>query len=249
MFLHLCFSHSVHRGVSATPPLGRHISPGQTSPGQTPPGQTPSWADTPRQIPPGRHPLGQTPLGRHLPGQKPPGRYPLADTPLGRLPLGRHPLSRTCWDRYPHAHCMLGYTSPAQWMLGYSQQAGGTHPTGMHSFNCCLQQVHKLQLGQDVWSEEPAKLHPSIVPLWVFVIWEQRFWVINNVWNPGAPHSEETCWIASRRRDKQRTPWESSSAYAYSLPVDLLLLLKVRNWILIQESNVNYKFRIHKLFA
>ena len=35
-------------------------------------------------------------------------------------------------------HCILGYTSPgqtppAQCMLGYGQQAGGTHPTGMHS--------------------------------------------------------------------------------------------------------------------
>ena len=34
--------------------------------------------------------------------------------------------------------CMLGYTPPgqtppAQCMLGYGQQAGGTHPTGMHS--------------------------------------------------------------------------------------------------------------------
>ena len=43
-------------------------------------------------------------------------------------------------------HCMLGYTPPgqtppsgqtpaAQCMLGYDQQVGGTHPTGMHSCN------------------------------------------------------------------------------------------------------------------
>ena len=38
---------------------------------------------------------------------------PEADIPLGRHPLGRHP--------------------PAQCMVGYGQQAGGTHPTGMHS--------------------------------------------------------------------------------------------------------------------
>ena len=38
-----------------------------------------------------------------------------ADTPRADTPLGRHLL--------------------AQCMLGYSQQAGGTHPTGMHS--CC----------------------------------------------------------------------------------------------------------------
>ena len=30
---------------------------------------------------------------------------------------------------------MLGYTHPpAQCLLGYGQQAGGTHPTGMHSY-------------------------------------------------------------------------------------------------------------------
>ena len=30
-----------------------------------------------------------------------------------------------------------GQTPPAQCMLGYGQQAGGTHPTGMHSFVDC----------------------------------------------------------------------------------------------------------------
>ena len=46
----------------------------------------------------------------HTPRQTPPA-------PLGRHPslLGRHP-------------------SPEQCMLGYGQQAGGTHPTGMHSY-------------------------------------------------------------------------------------------------------------------
>ena len=38
---------------------------------------------------------------------------PWADTPLGRYSPGRHP--------------------PVQCMLGYGQQAGGKHPTGMHS--------------------------------------------------------------------------------------------------------------------
>ena len=35
---------------------------------------------------------------------------------------------------------MLGYTPlpPAQCMLGYGQQAGDTHPTGMHSCNLSL---------------------------------------------------------------------------------------------------------------
>ena len=41
------------------------------------------------------------------------GRHPLADTLLGRHPPGRHP--------------------PMQCTLGYGQQAGGTHSTGMHS--------------------------------------------------------------------------------------------------------------------
>ena len=60
----------------------------------------------------GRHPWADTPLGRHPVGG-PPGRHPQADTPTP----GRHP--------------------PAQCRLGYGQQAGGTHPTGMHS---CLDQ-------------------------------------------------------------------------------------------------------------
>ena len=46
------------------------------------------------------------PLGRHPPGQTP----PWADTP------------------FPRAD-----PPPAQCILGYGQQAGGTHPTGMHS--------------------------------------------------------------------------------------------------------------------
>ena len=43
------------------------------------------------------------------PGQIPPGQTP----PWADTPLGRHP--------------------PARCMLGYGQQAGGTHPTGMHT--------------------------------------------------------------------------------------------------------------------
>ena len=34
-----------------------------------------------------------------------------------------HPLPSACWDT----------PLPVQCMLGYGQQAGGTHPTGMHS--------------------------------------------------------------------------------------------------------------------
>ena len=54
------------------------------------------------------------------------------DTPL----LGRHP----SWADTPHRHPpgrpptdTPGQTPP---MLGYGQQAGGTHPTGMHSCWC-----------------------------------------------------------------------------------------------------------------
>ena len=68
MFLHLSFSHSVHRGRyppgQVTPwagtPLGRY-----TPLEGTPPGQVPPWAGTPP---------GQVhPLGRYTPMQVPPG--------------------------------------------------------------------------------------------------------------------------------------------------------------------------------
>ena len=69
-------------------------------------GEGSTWAGTPPQ---GRY----IPLGRYTPSPSryTPGRY----TPLGRYtPPGQvHP--------------------PLQCMLGYGQQAGGTHPTGMHS--------------------------------------------------------------------------------------------------------------------
>ena len=56
-----------------------------------------------------------TPLGRHSPRQTP---------PLGRpYPLCRHP---------------PGQTPPAQCTLGYGEQAGGTHLTGMLSFMKCF---------------------------------------------------------------------------------------------------------------
>ena len=65
---------------------------------------------------PEAHPSGRHSLGRH-PCPPPPQRTPRADPPLDRHPPGKTP--------------------PAQCMLGYGQQAGGTHPTGMHS---CLYQ-------------------------------------------------------------------------------------------------------------
>ena len=58
----------------------------------------------------------------------PPGQTPLswADT----APLGRHP---------PQADTLLwADIPPTQCMLGYGQQAGGMHPTGMHSCTWCV---------------------------------------------------------------------------------------------------------------
>ena len=63
--------------------------------------------------------------GIHPPGQTP----PWADTPLGRHPLWA---DTTPWADTPWADTPLG-RPPAQCMLGYGQQVGGTHPTGIHS--------------------------------------------------------------------------------------------------------------------
>ena len=68
------------------------------------------WADTPSaDTPPGRPPLGRHPPGKHPPEQTPPGQIPPGQIPPGQTP------------------------PPAQCILGYGQQAGGTHPTGTHS--------------------------------------------------------------------------------------------------------------------
>ena len=66
----------------------------------------------PQQTPPGQtQPLGQTPLSHW------------ADT----TPLGRH---------HPPGQTPPPWADPpVQCMLGYSQQAGGTHPTGMQSYS------------------------------------------------------------------------------------------------------------------
>ena len=95
------------------------------TPRQIPPLQTP-WADTPwADTPLGRHPPGQTPLSQQTPpGRHPLGRHPWADTPLSSACLDTHSsLSSACWDTH----------LPVQCLLGYGQQAGTTHPTGMHS--------------------------------------------------------------------------------------------------------------------
>ena len=68
-----------------------------------------------------------TPLGRHPLGRHPLGRHPLGRHPLGRHPPGRHPLGR-----HPRQ------TPPPPSTTGYGQQAGGTHPIGLHSCFLCI---------------------------------------------------------------------------------------------------------------
>ena len=71
-------------------------------------GRHPPWANTPwTDTPLGRHPRADNHLGRHTPGQT----HSLGSNPPGQTP---------------------GQTSPCL-MLGYGQQADGSHPTGMHS--------------------------------------------------------------------------------------------------------------------
>ena len=127
----LCFHRclSVHGGgclplvwgnVADTPP-----SPGTHPPWLDTPGETPSRSGSPR----GRQPLGRYPPGQTPPwSQTPPGcRHPQAYTPQSDTPLGT--------DTPP----------PAQCMLGYGQQAGRTHATGMHSCsNICFKHHHDI---------------------------------------------------------------------------------------------------------
>ena len=72
---------------------------------------------------------GQTP-----PGHTPPWAYtPWGDTPLPSECRDTHPPPSACRDIHPHPVHAGIYTPAAQCMPGYGQQAGGTHPTGMHS--------------------------------------------------------------------------------------------------------------------
>ena len=85
-------------------------------------------------IPPGRY----TPRHVHpsWAGTHPPGRY----TPLSRY---THPWAGTTrLGRHTP-----GLVHPHQCMLGYGQQAGGTHPTGMHS---CYAILFTVTLFQDL---------------------------------------------------------------------------------------------------
>ena len=81
--------------------------------------------------------------GRGVPGQvpsptggryTPPGRYPLAGTPQAGTPS-------------PHRYTPQEVHLPPQCMLGYGQEAGSTHPTGMHScFNKTLPEHDSLKV-------------------------------------------------------------------------------------------------------
>ena len=96
------------------------------TPGQTPPGQTPPWADTPEADTPWADnppwadtPEADTPWADTLPPRE---THPAWENAL----LGRH---SSPWADTPSPWA----DPPAQCMLGYGQQAGGTHPTGMQS--------------------------------------------------------------------------------------------------------------------
>ena len=107
----------------------------------TPLGRYTPQAGTPQQV----HPLAGTPSFRYTPWQvHPPGQVHLGGThtPLGRYPPGRYTTQTgTPPGRYtPQEGTLPRQVSPQavttlrpQCMLGYGQQAGGMHPTGMHS--------------------------------------------------------------------------------------------------------------------
>ena len=57
-----------------------------------------------------------------------------------------------CWDTHPPGRHPPGQTHPpAHCMLGYGQQAGGTHPTGMHS--CFINRLTDLTLRKITFSK------------------------------------------------------------------------------------------------
>ena len=117
----------IHTPWTDTPPPWADPK-GRKPPRQPPraesPRQTPPWANTPRAEPPWADTPRQTPWA-DIPTH--PRQTPQADTPWADTPLGRHPPvqipRQTPWADIP----------PVQCMLGYGQQVGGMHPTGMHS--------------------------------------------------------------------------------------------------------------------
>ena len=138
VFTHVCLSTGGEEYLGRYPrpgtPPGRYTPsgrypPGRYTPGQVPPSQvhpqagTPSWAGTPPLA--GTSTQAGTPPRQVPPGQAhPPWEgTPWAGTPPGQVqpPAGTH----SPWRGTP---------PPGTVHAGrYGQQAGGTHPTGMHS--------------------------------------------------------------------------------------------------------------------
>ena len=116
MFLHLSVILFTEGG-SACGPGGRHLR----------------WEDN--WDPLGRHPRADTPhplLGQKLPLLGTPREtLPWVDTPCP-VHAGIHPLPSACCDT-PLCPVHAGIYPLVQCVLGYDQQAGGTHPTRMHS--------------------------------------------------------------------------------------------------------------------
>ena len=120
------------------------------------------------------HPL----LGRH-----PPGQTPRANIPLGRHPLGRHQ------TRPPARH------PPPKQM---ATEAGGMHPTGMHScsllllnMNCKLNFL-KSPSGSDVAFARYKLPHWSVCSKWLWRHNEYHLavkkWVMGGVFNARGGH-------------------------------------------------------------
>ena len=113
IFLHMSVIQFTGEGVCGRPPKQTSLADTPPPLGRHCPRQRPPCADIPLVVTPGQTPSGQTPPW----ADTPPTAEPLwVDTIPGQTPtLGRPPLP------------------PVQCMLGYGQQAGGTHPTGMHT--------------------------------------------------------------------------------------------------------------------
>ena len=68
-----------------------------------------------------------------------------------------------CWDTPSCADTPLGRQPPAQWMLGYGQQVGSMHQTGMHS--CLMTWKYGFtQFPSDYWGHLDRALLCKIEP-------------------------------------------------------------------------------------
>ena len=101
--------------------------------------------------PPGRY---TTPRQVHLPAGTPPRRY----TPRGRYTLPSRYTPSPAGTPRRQVHPPPGRYTSWQCMLGYGQQAGGTHPTGMHSCYTLYFSVGLVGVAVREYSED----HPSL---------------------------------------------------------------------------------------